>query len=158
MKGQERRKPARRPISRLIYIGSFGNPQRSFKIPAGRLEIICTYNPLLWVKGLCRPPAEKISFNKQIVFTASGPIASLMVVVASGYILSSFEFHRPAKVCQDKLGMLEEGLADIKQALKLDDKSAPAYRNWGHITWKGMSWMKPSEHLKWQKTSKAIYL
>ncbi|HVU95591.1 MAG TPA: hypothetical protein VHE34_10220 [Puia sp.] len=61
-----------------IYIGSFGDPNRSFRLPAGRLNVYLKYNPFLWFKGMCRPE-ERMSVNKMIFYIAMGPVVSLLI-------------------------------------------------------------------------------
>jgi tetratricopeptide (TPR) repeat protein len=80
-----------------IYIGSLGNPHNSFKISIGRLEIFCTFNPVVWLIGLCKTPVENLSINKKIVYTVAGPIASLLTALVCMHFLYSFELHKDTK-------------------------------------------------------------
>jgi len=40
-----------------IYIGSYGDRDRSFGWRIGRLKIWINYNPLFWFRGMCQPGA-----------------------------------------------------------------------------------------------------
>ena len=61
-----------------IYIGSFGDPYRSFHKTFGRLTFYCKYNPLLWYRGCCFASDYNLSIDQRILFIAGGPIASLI--------------------------------------------------------------------------------
>lgn len=61
-----------------IYIGSFGDPQKSLRLPFGRLILYLTYNPFLWFRGMCQP-GERLSVPKTIIYTAMGPLVSLLI-------------------------------------------------------------------------------
>jgi Flp pilus assembly protein TadD len=71
-----------------IYIGSYGDPKKSLHFRIGLLEVWFRYNPFLWERGLCVPSSKQISINKQIIYTFTGPLAS--IVIAG--IVSSFAF------------------------------------------------------------------
>jgi len=36
-----------------IYVGSYGDPDKSIHFTVGRLKVYFKYNPLLWDSGLC---------------------------------------------------------------------------------------------------------
>ena len=76
-----------------IYVGSYGDQQRSFRVPAGLLDIWFTYNPLTWQRGLCVPPNKSLTVNQQILFTLGGAFVSLIIAVISWY----FIFMRPVE-------------------------------------------------------------
>jgi hypothetical protein len=70
-----------------IYIGSLGDPGKSFHVSRGRLEIYCTRNPLLWYKGCCYSYTYDLSLNHQLLIVAGGPVASIVGTIASWFLL-----------------------------------------------------------------------
>ncbi len=74
-----------------VFVGSFGDPKQSVRFQAGRLELKITYNPFLWFRGLCKG-SESLSPNKTILYIATGPLASVLLAIASGYLLMNFKF------------------------------------------------------------------
>ena len=76
-----------------IYIGSHGDPKKSLKINLGALVIFFRYNPFAWRLGLCVPSAKTISINKQIVFTLTGPLASLLIGSIACYFTFAYDLH-----------------------------------------------------------------
>jgi hypothetical protein len=71
-----------------IYIGSMGDPYKSFHISFGRLELYCKYNPILWYKGCCYATDYYLSIDQRILLTAGGPIASLIGTLLTWLLLS----------------------------------------------------------------------
>lgn len=71
-----------------IYIGSHGNPKKSLHFGIGLLKVLFKYNPFLWERGLFVPSSKQISINKQIIYTFTGPLASIVIAA----IVSSFAF------------------------------------------------------------------
>lgn len=59
-----------------IYIGSYGNPEKSINFKVGLLDIWLSYEMLSWKNGLCVPSAENFSINRQIIYVLTGPICS----------------------------------------------------------------------------------
>lgn len=76
-----------------IYIGSYGNPEKSLKINLGILVIFFQYNPFAWRQGLCVPSSQTISINKQIIYTLTGPLASLLAGSIACYFAFAFDLH-----------------------------------------------------------------
>ena len=76
-----------------IYIGSHGDPNKSFKIDLGALTIFFRYNLFAWRLGLCVPSAEEISINKQIIYTLTGPITSLIIATIACYFTFVYDLH-----------------------------------------------------------------
>jgi Tfp pilus assembly protein PilF len=74
----------------IIYIGSLGDPARSFRVPVGRLEMYFKYNPFLWRRGMCRP-GERLSVDRTIFYTAMGPLVSLLITATCLLILKTWE-------------------------------------------------------------------
>ena len=61
------------------YIGSLGLIVPSGKLRMGRLSIFVSYNPFLWIKGMCKPYGA-YSINRQIFYVSTGPIATVGLV------------------------------------------------------------------------------
>lgn len=72
-----------------VYIGSYGDPARSFGIQVGRLKIWMKYNPFLWFRGMCEPGGASFSVRQQIGYIAGGPVGSVLLCVA-GCVLLTF--------------------------------------------------------------------
>jgi len=66
-----------------VFIGSFGNKEKSIRIPLKNFDFFIYKNPLKWGKGLCVTKEKKISINNQILFVLGGPFASLLVAAVS---------------------------------------------------------------------------
>jgi len=76
-----------------IYIGSYGDPNKSVKLNFGLLTILFRYNPFAWRLGVCVPSAKSISINRQIAYTLTGPIASLIVATIACYFAFAYDLH-----------------------------------------------------------------
>ncbi len=81
-----------------IYIGSYGDPNKSLNFKIGRLEVWFRYDPFSWALGLCVPSANEISTIRQIIFILSGPIASLVISFFAIYFLYFHELHGAIKL------------------------------------------------------------
>jgi tetratricopeptide (TPR) repeat protein len=81
-----------------VYLGSYGDPTKSLKLPIGKLEIWFRYNVLSWKGGLCVPSAQVISIKKQIIYVACGPLASLVLAAIVGLYVFSFHDYDPFKL------------------------------------------------------------
>lgn len=81
----------RQPVS--IYIGSYGDPEKSLHFSIGLLDVWFKYNPFLWRLGLCVPSAKQISINKQIIYTLTGPLASFAIATLACYFTFTYDFH-----------------------------------------------------------------
>lgn len=73
-----------------VFVGSLGDPRRCFRLSLSRLELYVKYNPFLWMRGLCRP-GERLSVNKMIFYTATGPLVSLLITVSCFILLKTIE-------------------------------------------------------------------
>ena len=81
-----------------IYVGSYGDPNKSQKFNFGLLEVWFKYNPFSWRQGLCVPSAKVISVHRQIVYTLTGPMASFLFAVLACYFTFSFDLHGSIKL------------------------------------------------------------
>lgn len=59
-----------------IYIGSYGDIDKSLNITIGLLDVWLSYKILSWKNGLCVPSAKKISTDRQIIYILAGPLCS----------------------------------------------------------------------------------
>jgi len=76
-----------------IYIGSYGDPRNTVKLNIWKLEVYFRYNPFVWRLGLCIPSAKKISINRQIIYTITGPATSVIIAVFASYFVFTYDLH-----------------------------------------------------------------
>lgn len=81
-----------------VYLGSYGEPDKSFRLRIGLLEVWCKYNPFAWKQGLCVPEAKNISLNRQIIYIFCGPLASSIVAFICCYLIFTFDGHGSLKL------------------------------------------------------------
>ncbi|MEN2402241.1 tetratricopeptide repeat protein [Flavobacterium sp. MC2016-06] len=74
-----------------VYIGSYGNPEKSFNFKIGNLDIWLSYEKLSWDNGLCIPSAKNISRNKQLVYVLCGPLCPFIFSFLLFYSTLEFE-------------------------------------------------------------------
>lgn len=76
-----------------IYIGSYGDPEKSLHFKIGLLDIWFKYNPFSWRLGLCVPSAKQITINRQIIYTLTGPLASFAIAAVACYFTFTYDLH-----------------------------------------------------------------
>lgn len=76
-----------------IYIGSHGDPNKSFHFQLGKLEVYFRFNILEWQLGLCVPSAAEISVLRQFIYTLTGPMASTIIAVIATYFVFGHDMH-----------------------------------------------------------------
>jgi tetratricopeptide (TPR) repeat protein len=81
-----------------IYIGSYGDPKKSFHFNIGLLDVWFKYNPFSWWVGLCVPSSNNISINKQIIYTLTGPLASIVIATVACYFTFAYDLHGSLKL------------------------------------------------------------
>lgn len=74
-----------------IYIGSYGDSEKSFNFRIGLLDVWLNYKMMSWKNGLCIPSAQDMSINRQIVYTISGPIFSFILSSIFLYLTLSMD-------------------------------------------------------------------
>ena len=79
----------KQPVS--IYIGSYGEKQKSINFKIGLLDVWISYKMQFWRNGLCSPSAKNISINKQVIYTLCGPFCSIFLASFFLYFAISFE-------------------------------------------------------------------
>ena len=79
-----------------IYLGSYGDKVKSFKIQLGLLEI-WVKPAFFWKSGLC-VYNKSMSIDHRIIVTFCGPIASFSLSFVLAYIIFAFEMHGSLKV------------------------------------------------------------
>lgn len=77
-----------------IYIGSYGDPNDSLHLRLGLLDMWLKYNPLNWWYRLCVPSATVVSVNRQIIYTMTGPLASITIASIACYYTFAFDVDR----------------------------------------------------------------
>ncbi|MFD2567659.1 tetratricopeptide repeat protein [Pseudotenacibaculum haliotis] len=70
-----------------LYLGSYGDPRKSFRIQIGRLELFFNKKPFNWKIGLCVLEQQTLSINNQIFINLIGPLASLILSVILSYLV-----------------------------------------------------------------------
>lgn len=81
-----------------IYIGSYGDPNKSLHFNVGLLEVWFKYNPFSWRLGLCVPSSKQISINKQIIYTLTGPLTSFAIAAIACYFTFTYDLHGVVKL------------------------------------------------------------
>ncbi len=81
-----------------LYLGSYGDPNESFKISIGRLEVFFNKKLLNWKIGLCVLEQKELEINKQIIFCLMGPIASLILSFVLTYFIFFENFSDDIKI------------------------------------------------------------
>lgn len=77
-----------------IYIGSLGDPDRSFRLRFGRLQLYLKYNPFLWFRGMF-VPGERLSVNKMIFYMSMGPMVTILITITCLFALKTMELDSP---------------------------------------------------------------
>ncbi|AXG71295.1 peptidase M50B-like protein [Kordia sp. SMS9] len=81
-----------------VYMGSLGNPEKSFQFQLGRLECFFKFNLFYWRGGLCVMHAKDISVRTSFIVTICGPLLSLLVAGIGILILTNYEFDDVTKL------------------------------------------------------------
>ncbi|MEI9917402.1 MAG: hypothetical protein WDO14_01200 [Bacteroidota bacterium] len=76
----------------VIFLGSYGNKERSANVSFGSFEIWFTGNPFLWQYGLCVPSFPITRVDHRISYILAGPILPVAVsgVVADAAVFLHF--------------------------------------------------------------------
>lgn len=63
-----------------IYLGSYGDQEKSARVNIGLLEVWFTVSPFLWQSGIC-VPTDKIvmKFEEKLSYTLAGPFMPVLV-------------------------------------------------------------------------------
>ena len=80
-----------------VYIGSYGETAKSFKLTIGLLELWFS-KTLFWRTGMCVPSSTEISLPKKILFILGGPIASLTIAGITSYFVFKYDMHGALKL------------------------------------------------------------
>lgn len=64
-----------------VFIGSYGNTDRSFSFKIGPYIYYFYKNPIKWGRGVCIAEANVMSIDKQILFSFGGPLMSLVFAI-----------------------------------------------------------------------------
>jgi tetratricopeptide (TPR) repeat protein len=104
-----------------VFIGSYGDTKKNFKVPMGRLTILFHKNPLLWYKGMCLSRKNDVSFNKQIIIILMGPVATLLIAVLTGLIVFNIDSTNGA-VRFISLGLLITAVSELYANLRFSNR------------------------------------
>jgi tetratricopeptide (TPR) repeat protein len=75
-----------------IYIGSYGDPEKSIHFKIRNLEVWLKYTLFSWRNGLCITNFENKSIDKQIFYVLMGPVLPFLLAIAYFYIAFSNDF------------------------------------------------------------------
>lgn len=70
-----------------VYIGSYGNPEKSFRFKIKRFECFIKYNIFKWKGGLCVPHGKNISWKGRMWISLFGPLTTLIIGILAGISL-----------------------------------------------------------------------
>lgn len=76
-----------------VYLGTYGDATRSWKINLRLLDLYFTGNPFLWRSGLCDLTRTNLSVNQQIFCLVAGPFGTLIATVMIGYVVFSNDLY-----------------------------------------------------------------
>jgi tetratricopeptide (TPR) repeat protein len=127
-----------------IYIGSYGNPEKSLHFSIGLLDVWLNYNPLSWRQGLCVPSAKQISINKQIIYTLTGPLASFTIALVACFFTFTYDHHGFLKLIF--VIFLASSIFDL--VVNLTPRSAPIKLYDGRLTYNDGYQLKQLFHYK----------
>jgi tetratricopeptide (TPR) repeat protein len=85
-----------------LYVGSYGDPDNSWRFKLGRLECVFRYNPF-WKIGMCVVDDTKFSFSRRIAIVLLGPITSLVLGISCCYMAISAQLHGSIKLLSGAL-------------------------------------------------------
>lgn len=76
----------------VIFLGSYGDKERSANVIVGSLEFWFTGNPFLWQRGLCVPSVPITRADQRVSYFLAGPIFPLAVaaIVADAAVFLHF--------------------------------------------------------------------
>jgi len=74
-----------------IYIGSYGDSNKSLNFRIGLLHVWLNYKMLSWKNGLCIPAAKDISINSQIIYVLTGPLTPTLAASIFLYFTLSLD-------------------------------------------------------------------
>ena len=76
----------------VIFLGSYGNKERSANVSFGSLEIWFTGNPFLWQCGMCAPSFPITRVDHRISYALAGPILPIAVaaIIADAAVFLHF--------------------------------------------------------------------
>ena len=82
----------------IIYLGSYGDPEKSYRFSIGLLEIWFRFNPFEWWGGLCVATSNDMSIRQRMIYTVCGPLCSLVVGILACYFAFAFDSHGALKI------------------------------------------------------------
>ncbi len=64
-----------------VYIGSYGDSEKTIQLEFGRLKIYLNWNIITWQLGMCRHEQIAANLWKETIILLGGPIASLLISI-----------------------------------------------------------------------------
>ena len=76
----------------VIFLGSYGDKERSANVVLGSLEIWFTGNPFLWQRGLCDPSFPITRVDHRLAYVLAGPVLPVAVsaIIADAAVFLHF--------------------------------------------------------------------
>lgn len=76
-----------------VYIGSYGDAEKSFRFEIKRLECYIRYNVFAWKGGMCMPHGKNISWKSSVLISAFGPLTTLLFGSITSIVLLFFKIN-----------------------------------------------------------------
>jgi tetratricopeptide (TPR) repeat protein len=128
-----------------VYLGSYGNEEKSYRVSIGKLEIWFDFR-MMWKNGLCRPAAKDIKAKHIIVYTFLGPVVPFLIGATLFALALAFNFDVNATVFSFLFFVI--GLIDLIQNLLPNPK--PVKLDNGNVAYNdGQNIRNCLEHLKY---------
>ncbi|QHI35097.1 TPR repeat-containing protein YrrB [Kordia antarctica] len=81
-----------------VYLGSYGDEEKSFRFKIKRLECFFKYNIFAWKGGLCVPHGKNVSWKSSVLISVFGPLTTLLLGSITCIVLLFFEINLLAKM------------------------------------------------------------
>ncbi|PKP15681.1 MAG: hypothetical protein CVU07_09350, partial [Bacteroidetes bacterium HGW-Bacteroidetes-23] len=75
-----------------LYIGSYGDPEKSIHFKIRNLEVWLNYKLFSWRNGLCIATFENKSIDKQIFYVLMGPMLPFILAISYAFVAFSNDF------------------------------------------------------------------
>ena len=85
------------PHAVTVYIGSYGDPHRSWQFRLGRLTIWFRLS-LFWKTGLCVIPQQDMASWRRALFVLGGPVTSAIIAGVGCYFIFNYNLHGALKL------------------------------------------------------------
>lgn len=76
-----------------VYIGSYGNKEKSLPLRIGLLDIWFYYGFTSWKGGLCVPSVKNVPVKQQMIYILCGPVSPFIVSAIGLFLVYSFDLN-----------------------------------------------------------------